>query len=57
MNVLTELHITLLNDPNNSAKYVDRLMGMINQAIEESYHDGYIDCLLEFEDLGITNRK
>lgn len=57
MNVLTELHMTLLDDPNNSTKYVDRLMNMIKQAIEESYHDGYNDCLLEFEDSGITNRE
>ena len=56
MNGLTELHMTLLDDPNNSTKYVDRLMDMINQAIEESYHDGYNDCLLNFEDLGITKR-
>lgn len=57
MNVLNELYMTLLDDPNNSTKHVDRLMGMINQAIEDSYRDGYNDCLLEFEDLGITNRK
>lgn len=49
--------MTLLNDPNTSTKYVNRLMDMINQAIKDSYNDGYSDCLLEFEALGITNRK
>lgn len=57
MNVLNELRMTLLDDPNNNTKYVDRLMDLINQSIEDSYHDGYNDCLLEFEDLGVTNRK
>lgn len=57
MNVLNELRMTLLDDPNNSTKYVNRLMDMINQAIKDSYYDGYNDCLLEFEALGITNRK
>ena len=57
MNVLNELRMTLLDDPNNSTKHVDRLMDMINQAIKDSYCDGYSDCLLEFEGLGITNRK
>ena len=57
MNALTELRMTLLEDPNNSTKYVDRLIDMINQAISESYYDGYNDCLLEIESLGITNRK
>lgn len=57
MNILNELEIALLDDPNNSIEYVDKIIKLLKENMEESYRDGYNDCLLDFEDLGVTIRR